>query len=80
MDHSKDVVSDPPGGRSANMEQIKRVMRCEKVMNVSQRWIAVKATGEQMPFRAAIPTPGPIYQGAINWEHGRKADEHKGAD
>lgn len=46
-------------------------------MNVSQRWITVKATGERTPFRAAIPTPGPIHQGAINWERGRKADEPK---
>lgn len=49
-------------------------------MNVSQRWITVKATGERTPFRAAIPTPGLIYQGAINWVRGRKADEHEGAD
>lgn len=55
-------------------------MRCEKVVNVSQRWIAVKATGERVPFRAAISTPGPIYQDAINWERGRKADEGKRAD
>lgn len=55
-------------------------MRCEKVMNVSQRGITVKAAGERTPFRAAIPTLGPIYQGAINWERGRKADEHEGAD
>lgn len=49
-------------------------------MNVSQRWITVKATGEWMPFRAAIPTPGLIYQDTINWERERKADEHKRAE
>lgn len=46
-------------------------------------WVSagsLKAMGERMPFRATIPTPGPIYQGAINWERERKADELKRAE